>query len=48
MTPLFNSQEVLSSASGKAKLFAKNFSRDYNLGTLTQVLLCLFSVLELI
>ena len=26
--PLFNGQEVLSSASGKAKLFAENFSKN--------------------
>ena len=30
-TPLFNSPEVLSSASDKAKLFAKNFSKNSNL-----------------
>ena len=29
--PLFNSPEVLSSASDKAKLFAKNFSKNSNL-----------------
>ena len=29
--PLFNGPEVLSSVSGKAKLFAKNFSKDSNL-----------------
>ena len=29
--PLFNSLEVLSSASDKAKLFAKNFSKNSNL-----------------
>ena len=29
--PLFNGQEVLSSASDKAKLFAKNFSKNSNL-----------------
>ena len=29
--PLFNSPEVLSSASGKEKLFAKNFSKNSNL-----------------
>ena len=29
--PLFNGPEVLSSASDKAKLFAKNFSNNYNL-----------------
>ena len=28
--PLFNSREVLSSASDKAKLFAKNFSENSN------------------
>ena len=31
MPPLFNSSEVLSSASDKAKLFAKNFSKNSNL-----------------
>ena len=31
MPPLFNGQEVLSSASDKAKLFAKNFSKNSNL-----------------
>ena len=30
--PLFNGPEVLSSASDKAKLFAENFSKNYNLG----------------
>ena len=30
--PLFNSPEVLSSASDKAKLFAENFSKNSNLG----------------
>ena len=30
-TPLFNSMEVLSSASAKAKLFAENFSKNSNL-----------------
>ena len=43
--PLFNGQEVLSSASDKAKLFAENFSKNPNLnesGTLY-----LFSLLEL-
>ena len=30
MSPLFKDQEVLSSASGKAKLFAKNFSKNSN------------------
>ena len=29
--PLFNGPEVLSSASDKAKLFAKNFSKNFNL-----------------
>ena len=29
--PLFNDQEVLSSASDKAKLFAENFSMNFNL-----------------
>ena len=29
--PLFNVLEVLSSASDQAKLFAKNFSKDFNL-----------------
>ena len=31
MPPPFNVLEVLSSASNKAKLFAKNFSKNYNL-----------------
>ena len=31
MPPLFNELEVLSSASDKAKLFAKNFSKNSNL-----------------
>ena len=31
MPPLFNSREVLSSASDKAKLFAKNFYENSNL-----------------
>ena len=30
-TPLFNNLEVMSSASGKAKLFAENFSKKSNL-----------------
>ena len=30
--PLFNGSKVLSSASDKAKLFAKNFSKNSNLG----------------
>ena len=29
--PLYNGPEVLSSASDKAKLFAENFSKNYNL-----------------
>ena len=32
--PLFNGPEVLSSASDKAKLFAKNFSKNSNLNDL--------------
>ena len=32
--PLLNSPEVLSSASNKAKLFAKNFSKNRNLDDL--------------
>ena len=43
---LFNSPEVLSSASNKAKLFAENFSKNSNL--MTQVSLYLFFLLELI
>ena len=31
IAPLFNGPEVLSSASDKAKLFAKNFSKNSNL-----------------
>ena len=31
LAPLFNGQEVLSSASGKAKLLSKNFSKNSNL-----------------
>ena len=42
--PLFNRLEVLSSAPDKAKLFAKNFSKNFNL----DVSLYLFSLLELI
>ena len=30
MPPIFNGQEVLSSASNKAKLFAENFSKNSN------------------
>ena len=44
--PLFNGPEVLSSASDKAELFAKNFSKNQILMTL--VSLYLFSLLELI
>ena len=44
--PLFNSSEVLSSVSDKAKLFPENFSMNSNL--MTQVSLYLFSLLELI
>ena len=33
--PLFNSQEVLCSASHKAKLFVKNFSKNSNLDDLS-------------
>ena len=44
--PLFNGLEVLSSASGKAKLFVKTFLT--NLILMTQVSLYLFSLLELI
>ena len=46
--PLFISLEVLSSASDKAKLFAENSSKNYNLRTMTQLSLYLFSLLELI
>ena len=46
MLPLFNSPQVLSSASDKTKLFAKNFL--ITLILLTQVSLYLFSLLELI
>ena len=34
ITPLLNSPEVLSSASDKAKLFAKNFSKNSNIDDL--------------
>ena len=34
MSPLFSGPEVLSSASDKAKLFAKNFSKNSNLDSL--------------
>ena len=44
--PLFNGPEVLSSASDKAKLFAKNFFKNSNLDD--SVSLYLFSLLELI
>ena len=43
---LFSGPEVLSSASDKAKLFAKNFLKNSNL--MTRESLCLFSLLELI
>ena len=38
MHPLFNGPEVLSSAPDKAKLFAKNFSKNSNLDDLGIVL----------
>ena len=38
--PLFNSPEMLSSASDKAKLFAKNFSHNSNLDDLGYLLTC--------
>ena len=44
---LFNGPEVLSSASDKAKLFAKNFSKNSNLDD-SGISLYLYSVLELI
>ena len=44
--PLFNGPEVLSSASDKAKLFAKNFSKNSNLDD--SGIFYLFSILELI
>ena len=44
---LFNSSEVLSSASDKAKLFVENFSKD-SIISITQVSLYLFFLLELI
>ena len=34
VNPLFNGTEILSSVSGKAKLFAKNFSKNSNLDDL--------------
>ena len=46
ISPLFNGPEVLPSATDKAKLFAKNFSKNSNLMTL--VSLYLFSLLQLI
>ena len=47
--PLFNGPEVLSTASDKAKLFVKNFSKNSNLDDLmTLVSLYLFSLPELI
>ena len=45
--PVFNRLEVLSSASGKAKLFAKNFSKNSDLGD-SGISFYLFSFLELI
>ena len=44
--PLFNGQELLPSASDKAKLFAENFSKNSGLGD--AVSLYLFSLLEVI
>ena len=44
--PLFNSPDVLFPSSDKAKLFAKNFSKNSNLSTL--VSLYLFSLLEVV
>ena len=40
--PLFNGTEVLSSASGKPKLFAEIFSKNYTHILMTQVSLYLF------
>ena len=45
--PVFNRLEVLSSASGKAKLLAKNFSKNSDLGD-SGISFYLFSFLELI
>ena len=45
--PLFNEPEVLSSASDKAKLFAKNFSKNSNLND-SGISLYLFFLLGLI
>ena len=41
MLPLFMGPEVLSSASDKTKLFAKNFSRNFNLNDSSISLLAL-------
>ena len=46
VSPLFNGPEVLSSASDKAKLFAKNFHRNSNFDD--SDIFYLFSLLELI
>ena len=48
ISTLFNSQEVLSSASDKAKFFAKNFSKNSNLDDYLGIFICLFSLLDLI
>ena len=45
--PPFNGPEVLSSASDKAKLFAKNFSKNSNYDDSGYDFFCLFSILEL-
>ena len=44
IAPIFNSRQVLSSASDKAKLLVQNF---FHLSLMTPVLLYLFSLLEL-
>ena len=44
ISPLFNGPEMLASASDKAKLFAKNFSRNFNFDDSG---ISLFSLLEL-
>ena len=50
--PLFNSLEVLSPASDKTKLFAENFSKNFNLDysgyLITSLSFYLFYLLELI
>ena len=50
--PLFNDPEVLSSASDKTKLFAENFSKNFNLDysgyLITSLSFYLFYLLELI